>query len=104
MVDSTCGICTFENIAIENLRKCSICQGHLCAPLQKGPRTVCSYCILDKIKCPEIIFTDGKTEHGSWIDPGTKLPIHTCRYSGLPYIPLSKCEKGSCFWHVAPLS
>ena len=36
---------------------------------------------------PEKIFTDGKTDNGKWIDPATKLPIHTCSKSGYPYIP-----------------
>ena len=103
MVDSTCGICDFKNIPLYEIRKCSICQGHLCMPLQKGPRTVCSPCILNNTKNLERIFTDGKTENGLWIDPATKLPIHTCSKSGKPYIPMMRCSEGSCFWHLIPM-
>ena len=96
---STCGICTFENIPSHEIRKCSVCQGHLCMPLQKGPRTVCSYCILAVGDNHEIIFTVGKID-GKWIDPATKLPISTCQKSGKPYIPMMRCLDGHCFWHL----
>ena len=46
------------------------------------------------------IFPDGKTQKGEWIDPATKQPLLTCKYSGKPYIPMSKCSEGSCFWHL----
>ena len=99
MVDSTCGVCTFENIPLREIRRCSICQYYLCIPLQKGSRTVCSGCILDAGDNPEKIFTDGK-ENGNWIDPATKLPIPTCQRSGKPYIQMMKCSEGSCIWHL----
>lgn len=100
MIESTCGICTFDNINIKDLRKCSICQGHLCEPLQKGPRTICSNCIYSNSENLDQIFPDGKTQKGEWIDPATKQPLLTCKYSGKPYIPMSKCSEGSCFWHL----
>jgi hypothetical protein len=95
MVDSTCGICTFENMSLDEIRKFSICQGHLCMPLQKGPRTICSKCILSVEDRYEQIFVDGKID-GKWIDPATKLPIPTCQKSGKPYIPMMQCSEGQC--------
>ena len=84
MVESTCGICTFENMALCEIRKCSICQGHLCMPLQNGPRTICSNCILEASDNYGKIFVDGRID-GNWIDPATKLPIPTCQKSETIY-------------------
>ena len=93
---TTCGMCDISNIPLDTLRNCSICQGHLCLSIQKGPRTICSHCISDNRHQFNLIFPNGKDSNGNWIDPGTLKPLSTCKLCGSPRIPMFCFGDGHC--------
>ena len=80
---TTCGVCPPG----DNMRKCSICQGHLCRSLQEGARTVCAPCITAHADCLAQIFCYGKDAHGDWLDPASRLPVPTCQVCDSPLLP-----------------
>ena len=97
-VYTTCGICDFSKCDPSTIRNCSRCQGHLCFPLQTGPRTVCSGCIDKNRHQLNKIFVNGKDKNMNLIDPGSLRPIDTCKDCGIPMIPhgcslMSGCSK-----------
>jgi hypothetical protein len=94
--NSTCGICDFSNCDPVTIRNCSICQGHLCIPLQTGPRTVCSGCIYSNRHQLDKIFVNGKDENMDIIDPGSLQVIPTCKECGCPKIPLGCSLMSGC--------
>ena len=85
---ATCGLCDLSGYESSELRKCSVCQGHLCLSVQKGPRSVCEHCILSNLGRLERIFVNGKDAQGRWLDPGTLLAIPTCKHCGQPQISM----------------
>jgi hypothetical protein len=93
-VRTTCGICDFSRWRDKDIRVCGVCHGHLCMPLQKGPRTVCTPCIIANWDRLGDVF-DGKNEQGQWIDPGTKEGVQTCGRCGMPCLPM-QCGSAPC--------
>jgi len=93
--DTTCGICDFSDWRSEDIRNCTVCHGHLCKSIQKGPRTICTPCIMANGHKLGDIFTDGKDAKGCWIDPGTHLPLPTCPQCGRPCLPM-QCTIMGC--------
>lgn len=70
LMTTTCGVCDFSKWNPSEIRNCTVCEKHLCISIQKGPRSVCSYCILKYD--PDEIFQ--RSSDGRLIDQGTGLP------------------------------